>query len=119
MKVRLIKRAAIKDYIFRHARSKSSMETFLQLLKVADWNIPVDVKSTFGKRADLICNGKRIVFDVGGGGFRIICGLVFGVQSVFLYVKFIGTHAAYDKLCKPGKNEPGVCDVDVYKSKSK
>lgn len=119
MKVRLIKKAAIEDYSIRHARSKGSMDAFLQILKVADWNIPVDVNSTFGKRADIICHGKRVVFDVGGGSFRIICGLAFSVQSVFLYVKFIGTHAAYDRLCKPGKNEPGVCDVDVYKSKSK
>lgn len=117
MKVRLIKKARIEDYKIHHARSKSSMDIFLQILKVADWNIPADLNSTFGKRADIICKGKRVVFDIGGGAFRIICGLEFRKRSVFLYVKFIGTHAEYDRLCKPGRNEPGVCDIDLYKSK--
>ncbi len=119
MKVKLIRKASVDDFISQNARSKSSMNIFLQVLKVADWNIPNDVKSTFGKRADIICHGKRIVFDIAGGAFRMICGLEFREKSVFLYVKFIGTHATYDKLCKAGKNEIGACDVDLYKSNTK
>jgi mRNA interferase HigB len=119
MKVKLIRRASIEDYVLHNARSKSSMSIFLRILKVADWNVPSDLNCTFGKRADIVCKGKRVVFDIGGGAFRIICGLQFRKSSVFLYVKFIGSHAEYDRLCKPGKNEVGVCDVDLYKSKTK
>ena len=92
------------------------MNSFLNVLKVADWDGPNDIKSTFGKRVDVVCNGKRAVFDCGGGVFRIICGMYFGKKSVFLFVKFIGTHAEYDKLCKATKKEVGVCNVDQYKS---
>ena len=92
------------------------MNTFLELLKVADWSVPDDVKSTFGNRVDVVCNGDRVVFDCGGGAFRIICGVMFGKKTVFLFVKFIGTHAEYDKLCNAKKNEVGICDVDNYKS---
>jgi len=55
------------------------------------------------------------VFDCGGGVFRIICGMSFGKKSVLLFVKFIGTHAEYDTLCKATKKETGICDVDLYK----
>jgi len=116
MKTKLIRKASIEDFVVQHARSKSSMNTFLQLLKNADWNIPKDINSTFGKRADLICHGTRVVFDLGGGMYRMICGLQFRKKSVLLFVKFIGTHAEYDKLCHAKKNEVGVCDVDLYKS---
>jgi mRNA interferase HigB len=116
MKVRLIRKASIETFIAQNARAKSSMHAFLELLKVADWEVPNDIKSTFGNRVDVICNGSRLVFDSGGGAFRIICGVAFGKKSVFLFVKFIGTHAEYDKLCKAKKNEVGICDVDHYKS---
>ena len=92
------------------------MLAFLALLKVAEWNVPGDIKSTFGKRVDIVCNGSRVVFDIGGGNYRIICGVSFGIKSVFLFIKFIGTHAEYDKLCKARKNEIGICDVDLYRS---
>ncbi|MGB3074530.1 MAG: type II toxin-antitoxin system HigB family toxin [Chitinophagales bacterium] len=117
MKVHLIRRTSVVKFMTQHARSRSSMYLFLQLLKEANWEIPNDIKSTFGKRVDTICNGKRVVFDVGGGVFRIICGLAFRKKSVFLFVKFIGTHSEYEKLCNAGKNEIGICDVDLYKSK--
>lgn len=116
MKVKLIRKASVESFIAQNARSKSSMNTFLGLLKVADWSVPDDIKSTFGNRVDVVCNGDRVVFDCGGGAFRIICGVMFGKKTVFLFVKFIGTHAEYEKLCNPKKNEVGICGVDHYKS---
>jgi mRNA interferase HigB len=116
MKVKLIRKASVESFIAQNARSKSSMIPFLELIKVADWEVPGDIKSTFGRRVDVVCNGDRVVFDCGGGAFRIICRVVFGKKTVFLFVKFIGTHAAYDRLCKAKKNEVGICDVDQYKS---
>ena len=116
MKVKLIRKASIEAFTAQNARSRSSMNDFMELLKVADWEVPGDIKSTFGNRVDVICSGYRLVFDIGGGVFRIICGVAFRKNSVFLFVKFIGTHAAYDKLCKAKKNEKGICDVDQFKS---
>jgi len=72
-------------------------------LKIADWNTPADIKKTFAS-ADLLGNGSnRVVFDVGGNKFRIICKYSFGETQVHLYVKWIGTHAAYSTLCASGK----------------
>jgi mRNA interferase HigB len=116
MRVKLIRNAGIEDYIRNHASSRSPLDTFRHILKYADWEIPEDIASTFGKKYDLVCNGNRIVFDVGGGKYRVICGIAFRKKNVFLYLKFIGTHAEYDKLCHAGKNETGICNVDLYKS---
>lgn len=116
MRVKLIRRASIVEFIKNHARSKTSLDKFQFILKYADWETPSDIGLTFGKKYDIVCNGKRIVFDVGGDNFRVICGIEFRENNVFLYIKFIGTHAEYDKLCKASKNEIGICDVDLYKS---
>lgn len=54
---------------------------------------------TFGY-ADLLGNGSnRVVFNIAGNNYRLICGYKFGPNMVHLFVKWIGTHAEYDKLC--------------------
>lgn len=103
MKVRLVKRKTIEDYVRKNARSRSSFRIWLTNLKFADWNEPEDVLATFGS-TDLLGDGSnRVVFDIGGNNYRMICKYLFGETKVHLYIKWIGTHAEYDKLCKKGE----------------
>lgn len=81
-----------------HARSKVSFERFNEIIKNADWESIHNVNRTFGA-ADLIKNDRR-VFNVGGNNYRVICAYWFGPRMVHLYVKWIGTHGEYTKLCK-------------------
>jgi mRNA interferase HigB len=54
--------------------------------------------------ADLLGNGSnRVVFDIGGNNYRMICSYYFSSSTVHLFVKWIGTHSDYDKLCKERK----------------
>ena len=98
MRVHLVKWRSIQDYALGHARSQTSFQRFYQELKHADWNTMNDIKNTFGS-ADLIKN-DRIVFNVGGNNYRVICSYWFGPRMVHLYVKWVGTHAGYNKLCR-------------------
>lgn len=103
MKVRLVKRKTIEDYVRNNARSRSSFRIWLTNLKFADWNEPEDMLATFGS-TDLLGDGSnRVVFDIGGNNYRMICKYLFGETKVHLYIKWIGTHAEYDKLCKKGE----------------
>jgi mRNA interferase HigB len=43
-----------------------------------------------------IPNGERARFEVAGGNFRMIIAFDFGREIAF--VKFIGTHAEYDRI---------------------
>jgi mRNA interferase HigB len=43
-----------------------------------------------------ILNGERARFEIAGGNFRMIVALDFGRSIAF--VKFIGTHAEYDRI---------------------
>ena len=100
MKVHLIKKQTIEDFCLGHARSKRSFELWLTALKSANWKTPEDIQHTFGS-ADILGNGsERVIFDIGGNNYRMICKYVFGKTQIHLFVCWIGTHAEYSNLLK-------------------
>jgi mRNA interferase HigB len=98
MRVHLIKKQSIEDFVTANARSRHSFEEWLEKLKRADWEMPADIKATFGTADLLGKHSNRIVFDIGGNTYRLICKYVFGEKRVHLFVCWIGTHAAYDTI---------------------
>jgi mRNA interferase HigB len=99
MKVRLIKRQSIEIFVAQHAGSRVSFRLWLTTVNMADWNTPGDITDTFGS-ADLLGTGSnRVVFNIAGNSYRMICKYHFGARLVHLYIKWIGTHEEYTKLC--------------------
>jgi len=110
MKVHLIKKQSIEDYILNNARSRPSFEIWLSILKWVEWNEPKDIISTFNSADLLGRNSEKVVFNIGGNNYRLICKYHFGNTKVHLFIKWIGTHAEYTKLCNDGKQ----FDIDAY-----
>jgi mRNA interferase HigB len=103
MKVHLIKRQSVLLFVEQHAKSKPSFDDWLVKIKYAQWFIPSDIKMTFAK-ADFLGKGtRRVVFDLGGNHYRLICKYYFGKKQVHLFVCWIGTHADYTKICRENK----------------
>ncbi len=99
MKVHLIKVQSIENFVIENVQSKRPFETWLSIVKRADWNNPQDIIRTFNS-ADILGKGSnRVVFNIGGNKYRIICQYYFGKQKVHLFVKWIGTHDSYSVLC--------------------
>ena len=99
MKIHLIKKQTIEDFIKKNAQSKVSFEIWFSIIKISDWEEPNDIISTF-RSADILGNSsERAVFNIGGNKYRMICQYHFGANKVHLFVKWIGTHAEYTKLC--------------------
>ena len=103
MKIHLIKKHSVEDFARANARSRSSIEDWLEKLKQADWETPADIKITFGKADLLGKKSNRVVFDIGGNTYRMICKYAFGEKQVHLFICWIGTHAEYDKLNRNGE----------------
>jgi len=98
MKVHLIRKETVEDFVKKHARSRVSFAEWQSALKSADWETAEDIKDTFGA-ADLLGRGSsRVIFDIGGNNYRMICKYAFGDKHVHLFICWIGTHAEYDKL---------------------
>ena len=103
MRVHLLKEKTVRKYLIEHAGSKASFEEWLSKIKLADWNLSFDIKKTF-PTADLLGGGSfRVIFDIAGNRFRMICQYAFGDNKVHLFICWIGSHAEYDKLCKEEK----------------
>lgn len=66
---------------------------YRQVLK-ADWGSPAEVKRDFGS-ASVLRDG-RIVFNIAGNKYRLVVWINYAYRVV--YVRFIGTHAAYDRI---------------------
>ena len=63
MKIHLIKKKTIEEFVLANARSKSSFSIWLLNLKYAEWNKPGDIMATFDS-ADLLGNGCSPSADV-------------------------------------------------------
>ena len=110
MKVHLVKKNTIEEYVQYNTGSRTSFGYWLLVLSGADWNTPREILDTFGA-TDLLGKGcSRAVFDIGGNKYRMICHYVFGDKQVHLFICWIGTHAEYTKLCNEGKQY----SVNIY-----
>jgi mRNA interferase HigB len=100
MKVHLVKKQTLEDFAHLHPRSKTSLEDWAEKLKLANWEQPADMKRTYNTADLLGKSSSRVVFDIAGNNYRMICKYIFGAKQVHLFVCWMGTHAEYDKVCK-------------------
>ena len=99
MRVHLIRKETIEEFARKNARSRPSFNDWLIKVKFADWDTPAVIQDTFGSADLLGNNSNRVVFDIGGNNYRMICKYAFGDKQVHLFVCWMGTHTQYDKLC--------------------
>jgi len=60
----------------------------------ADWGAPADVKQDF-RNASILKDG-RVVFNIAGNKYRLVAWINYAYKVV--YIRFIGSHAQYDKI---------------------
>jgi mRNA interferase HigB len=92
--VRIIARHTLVEFWHRHRETEQPLRDWLSVVRRAEWSSMGDVKSVFAKAS--IINRERVVFDVPGGNYRLVVAIKFSASIVF--VKFIGTHAEYDRI---------------------
>lgn len=99
MKVRLVKKQTIIEYVQQHSNAKKYFDNWMNALKIVDWRDTHDIKDTFNS-ADFLGRGTdRVVFNIGGNRYRLICNYFVGKANFHLYINWLGTHAEYTRLC--------------------
>ena len=94
-----MKKQTVYDFVHKHPASMPGFNNWIRLVQIADWETPNDIARTF-RSADLLGKGcDRVVFDISGNNYRMVCSYHFGAKQVQLFVAWIGTHAEYTKLC--------------------
>ena len=81
--------------------SQGPLESWHEEALRSAWESPQMVKSQFGNAS--ICGNNRVVFNIGGNKYRLVVEMQYRVGIV--WVKFIGTHAQYDKIDVENVNE--------------
>ena len=92
--VRIVKQSTLVQFAAVNPKAKPALARWIKLVKAAGWTTMDDVQMTVPGAVAL--NGERARFEVAGGNFRLIASFSFKHQIVF--IKFIGTHAEYDKI---------------------
>lgn len=92
--MRIIAQSTIARFAAKHPETRPSLDFWLRVARGADWKSTGDVQAAFPKAK--VLNGERVRFEVAGGNYRLI--VAFRFASGIAFVKFIGTHAEYDRI---------------------
>ncbi len=92
--MRIIARPILEAFCNRHADAMQPLLAWYDEAKVARWKTPQEIRAQYAS-ASFVGN-NRVVFNIKGGNYRLIVAVAYGFES--LYIKFIGTHAEYDRI---------------------
>lgn len=92
--MRVIAKKTLVRFARTHPRTRASVDHWLRIVAAAEWASADDVRQAFAKAK--VLNGERVRFEIAGGDFRMICA--FDFERRIAFVKFVGTHAEYDRV---------------------
>ncbi len=92
--MRIISRRLLKEFWLKYPNSERSLKAWYADIKHAVWKKPQDIKNVYQNASFLTHN--RVVFNIKGNQYRLIVAINYDFEIV--YLRFIGTHAAYDKI---------------------
>ena len=92
--MRIIARRTLHSFAERHPATGAALSHLLAITAAASWRNTAEVQAAFSKAK--VLNGERVRFEIAGGDYRLIAAFDFARGIAF--VKFIGTHAEYDRI---------------------
>jgi mRNA interferase HigB len=73
---------------------KAALDAWFDEVSKAEWTSSSDVKRLYATAS--IVSGERIVFNIKGNDYRLVVSVDF--EKSIVWIKWIGTHKAYDKI---------------------
>lgn len=93
MRIIAIKR--LKDFWDKgNADSQQPLKVWYQIFKQNNFNNPSEIKRLFPSCS--FVGDNRVVFNISGNKYRLVVYIRYDIQII--YIRFIGTHADYDKI---------------------
>jgi len=77
-----------------HRDAEQPLKAWYAEARNATWRTPAGVKAHY--RHASIVGGNRVVFNVAGNKYRLV--VKFHYNAGIGYVRFVGTHAEYDRI---------------------
>ena len=92
--MRIIAKRTLRLYWQREPTAEQPLKSWFAVARKADWSSPAKVKATYGNAS--VVGSDRVVFNIGGNRFRLI--VRFDYTHRIGFVRFVGSHAEYDKI---------------------
>ena len=92
--MRIVKRGTLIAFWEQHAETEQPLKSWWKEVKKADWSSSNEVLLAYSKAK--ILQGHRVRFEISGGNYRLI--VKFNYHYRMGYIRFIGTHAEYDRI---------------------
>ena len=94
--MRIIARKALRECWERPEcrNAEGPLKAWFREVERAEWTSPADVKAAF-RNASIVGNG-RVVFNIAGNKYRLVAKVNYPYRIP--YVRFVGTHRAYDQI---------------------
>ena len=98
--MRIIARRTLRDFVRSLAGHKDqpavkgSLEAWFDEVRQACWATTADVKKSYATAS--VVTSERIVFNVKGNAYRLVVAVDF--EKSIVWIKWIGTHRAYDRI---------------------
>ena len=92
--MRVVAKRTLRGFWRDHADSEQPLRAWHDEARAASWDRPSDVKAKYPS-ASIIAN-NQVVFNIKGNTYRLV--VAFNYRHETGWIKFIGTHAEYDKI---------------------
>ena len=96
--MRVIAKKTLREFWERNPNAETQLRAWYKEAQTAEWATPADVKTVYPKAS--IIGDNRVVFNIRGGNYRLVVKMNYQYRTV--YIRFIGTHADYDRIDAEG-----------------
>jgi len=92
--VKVIAVSSLRNFWVLHPQAEQALRAWHDEARHAAWRTPQDIKNHYASARFVSKN--RVVFNIKGNDYRLIVAIAYRFQAI--YIKFIGTHAEYDRI---------------------
>ena len=92
--MRVIAKRTLRDFWMKHADCEQQLKSWYRETEKAEWENINELKREYPSAS--ILKENRIVLNIKGNDYRLIVKFNFDYQ--ICWIRFIGTHAEYDKI---------------------
>lgn len=92
--MRVIAKKTLREFWTKHPDCEQQLKAWYQEAEKANWNSFNQLMKEYPSAS--ILKDNRVVFNIKGNTYRLI--VKFNLQYKICWIRFIGTHAEYDKI---------------------
>ena len=92
--MRVFNRSTVRNFANAHADARQPLFAWFAEVEKGLWVGPEDVNARYPSAS--IVGRDRVVFNIKGNRYRVVAAVKYPFHAV--YVRFIGTHAEYEKI---------------------